>query len=174
MKTGLMGGIGLAILLLTGPLARGQGAQPEPRRDNPLRAIELRHKQLDIDQRQHEIAFNEQMRQLELEKKRMELEQERAMLKTHEQKPAPRPGIAGPGAFPGKDGYKKCHFMMKHFFGFVFMCMIVHVLLAIWVYQDIRKRNAGSGIWIVVALLTGLPGALVYAVVRMGDARREA
>ncbi len=49
---------------------------------------------------------------------------------------------------------------------------IVHILTVIWVYQDIRKRGVGSGIWIVIALLTGLLGTLVYAVVRLGDTRQ--
>jgi hypothetical protein len=51
--------------------------------------------------------------------------------------------------------------------------LVVHILLAVWVYTDIRKLNRGSGIWIVIALLTGLLGTLVYAVVRLGDARTE-
>ena len=48
-------------------------------------------------------------------------------------------------------------------------CFVVHILLAVWVYQDIRRRNSGSGIWIVITLLTGLFGAAVYALVRMGE-----
>jgi len=51
----------------------------------------------------------------------------------------------------------------------LFLVVVVHILVAIWVYQDIRKRNTGSGIWIVIALVAGLLGALVYAVVRIGD-----
>ena len=31
------------------------------------------------------------------------------------------------------------------------------------------RRNAGSGLWIVVTLLTGLFGAAVYALVRLGE-----
>jgi len=49
--------------------------------------------------------------------------------------------------------------------------LIVNILVAVWVYMDIRQLNRGSGLWIVIALLTGLLGALVYAVVRLGDAR---
>jgi hypothetical protein len=49
----------------------------------------------------------------------------------------------------------------------------VHILTAIWVYIDIRQRNCGSGLWIVLALLTGLLGALVYAVVRLGDTEKK-
>ena len=46
---------------------------------------------------------------------------------------------------------------------------VIHILAAVWVYQDIKQRGCGSGIWIVIALLTGLLGTLVYAVVRLGD-----
>ena len=49
--------------------------------------------------------------------------------------------------------------------------LVVHILLTVWVYTDIRGRNSGSGIWITVTLLTGLLGAAVYALVRIGDAR---
>lgn len=48
-------------------------------------------------------------------------------------------------------------------------CVVIHILLAIWVYQDIRRRNAGSGIWIIITLLAGLCGAAVYALVRIGE-----
>jgi len=48
-------------------------------------------------------------------------------------------------------------------------CAVVHILAAIWVYKDMRERSAGSGIWIAIALLAGLFGALVYALVRLGD-----
>jgi hypothetical protein len=51
-------------------------------------------------------------------------------------------------------------------------CAVVHVLTAVWVFQDIRVRGAGSGLWIVIALLAGLLGVLVYAVVRIGDFRK--
>ena len=55
----------------------------------------------------------------------------------------------------------------------LFLVVIVHILVAVWVYRDIRQRNAGSGIWIVVALVAGLLGALVYAVVRLGDSDKK-
>jgi len=51
--------------------------------------------------------------------------------------------------------------------------LVVHILTAVWVYQDIRQRGSGSGIWIVIALLAGLLGTLVYAVVRLGDAEKK-
>ena len=53
------------------------------------------------------------------------------------------------------------------------ICVIVRILLAVWVYTDIRQLNRGSGIWIVIVLLAGLLGALVYAVVRIGDNKQK-
>ena len=50
---------------------------------------------------------------------------------------------------------------------------VVHILVAVWIYTDIRKLNRGSGLWIVIALLTGLLGTPVYAVVRLGDERQK-
>jgi len=61
--------------------------------------------------------------------------------------------------------HKKCGMI------FAVICGIIHLLLGIWVYQDIRKRNSGSGIWIVITFLTGFLGAVVYALVRLGDIR---
>jgi uncharacterized membrane protein (DUF106 family) len=51
------------------------------------------------------------------------------------------------------------------------LIIVVHILLAIWVYIDIRQLNRGSGLWIVLVLLAGLLAAIVYAIVRLGDGR---
>ena len=74
-------------------------------------------------------------------------------------KPWQKPGACGGGH------HKKC---CGAFLGIL---AIVHLLLGVWVYKDIRKRNSGAGVWIVVTLLTGLLGAAVYALVRLGDIR---
>jgi hypothetical protein len=46
---------------------------------------------------------------------------------------------------------------------------VVHVLLAVWVFGDIRKRGEGSGIFVVLALLIGVPGTILYLLARIGD-----
>ena len=46
---------------------------------------------------------------------------------------------------------------------------LIHIMLAVWVYTDIRKRGEGQGIFIVLALLGGIPAAMLYALVRIGD-----
>jgi len=106
--------------------------------------LEMRHAQLELQEREAEVDFRQEMRKLKLGKRRMELGHKKKAKKHHDDKG---------GAV------------------LIVVLVIVHILMAIWVYQDIRKRNAGSGIWIVVALLTGLFGALVYAIVRLGNSK---
>jgi len=48
-------------------------------------------------------------------------------------------------------------------------CIICNVLLAIWIFMDIRKRGEGSGIFVVLALVVGVPAAVIYSLVRIGD-----
>jgi hypothetical protein len=48
--------------------------------------------------------------------------------------------------------------------GFVF-----NILVAVWIYRDIRKRGDGSGIFIALALLAGIPAAIIYSLVRIAE-----
>jgi len=48
-------------------------------------------------------------------------------------------------------------------------CILFNVLLAIWIFMDIRKRGEGSGIFVVLALVAGVPAAIIYSLVRIGD-----
>ena len=52
--------------------------------------------------------------------------------------------------------------------------MICNVIIAVWIFGDIRKRGEGSGIFIVLALLAGFPTAIVYALVRLADQKKAA
>ena len=47
--------------------------------------------------------------------------------------------------------------------------LVCNVLLATWIFTDIRKSGQGHGIFIVLALLAGFPTAILYALVRIGD-----
>ena len=51
----------------------------------------------------------------------------------------------------------------------LFVC---HILLASWIYMDIRKLGQGNGIFIILALLAGFPAAILYALVRIGDKKQ--
>ena len=47
--------------------------------------------------------------------------------------------------------------------------IIFNILLAVWISTDIRKRGEGSGIFIALALVAGIPAAIIYALVRISD-----
>ena len=52
---------------------------------------------------------------------------------------------------------------------FVVVWLLCNVLLASWIFTDIRKLGQGHGIFIALALLAGFPAAILYALVRIGD-----
>jgi len=76
--------------------------------------------------------------------------------------PAPPPG--GPQPPPPAKGCP-CPILggLLLFFG------IINILIAIWIYTDIRKRGEGHGIFVALALLAGIPTGIIYAIVRIGD-----
>ena len=119
--------------------------------EREIQELERKERRIELEGREVESGFHRRMQEIELEQRSVELErqreaQERAANFGHHRKGAMLP--------------------------FLIVCFVVHILVAVWVYKDIRRRNSGSGIWIVVALLTGLLGVLVYAIVRLGNTRQ--
>ncbi len=43
---------------------------------------------------------------------------------------------------------------------------IVGILLAVWVYRDAKKRDMNAAVWLLIVLLTGCIGCIIYLVVR--------
>ena len=82
--------------------------------------------------------------------------------------PTATPAPAAPPFPAAPHPFKKIADLMKLCFlvGFIF-----NILIAVWIFTDIRKRGEGSGIFIVLALLAGIPTAIIYAIVRIGDKR---
>ena len=109
--------------------------------------MEMHERKMELEQREAKMNMEREMQKLELEQRRMELE------RAHEDD-------------DDDDREEALGFLLL-------ICAVVHILVAIWVYMDIRQLNRGSGIWIIIALLAGLLGALVYAVVRLGDGRQK-
>jgi hypothetical protein len=125
------------------PAALSQELGPE----NMEFKMQMRQREMELKQREAKMDMERQMQQLELEQRRMELERAR-------------------GDDDNDEGKGALGLLLA-------ICVIVRILLAVWVYMDIRQLNRGSGIWIVIVLLAGLLGALVYAVVRIGDGRQK-
>ena len=49
--------------------------------------------------------------------------------------------------------------------------LVVHILLTIWVCKDMREKKIGRALWVPIVLLTGICGAVLYAIVRVADTR---
>jgi hypothetical protein len=82
--------------------------------------------------------------------------------------PMPPPGA--PMAGPHNPHAAKFARALHHAFGLlVLIGIICNILLAVWIFTDIRKRNEGSGIFVAMALVAGIPAALIYALTRIGD-----
>jgi hypothetical protein len=65
----------------------------------------------------------------------------------------------------------------KELAGLIRLCVLVgvvfNILLAIWIFKDIRKRGEGPAIFIALALLAGIPAAIIYSLVRIGDKKPQ-
>ena len=43
---------------------------------------------------------------------------------------------------------------------------IIALLIAIWVYKDAKKRDMNAAVWLLIVLVTGCIGCIIYLVVR--------
>jgi len=118
--------------------------------------IEMHERKMELQHREAQMDIERGMQELELEKHKIELE--------HMRRPKEHPGYMKDN--DDDDDDDEAHPLLL-------LVLVVHILCAVWVYQDIRRRAGGSGIWIVIALLTGLLGTLVYAVVRLGESQKS-
>ncbi len=118
--------------------------------------MEMYERKMELKHREAEMDIERRMHELELEKYKIELE--------HMRRPKEHPGHMKDN--DDDDDDDDLHPLLL-------VVLVVHILCAVWVYQDIRRRAGGSGIWIVIALLTGLLGTLVYAVVRIGESPKS-
>ncbi|MHC4777700.1 MAG: hypothetical protein ACYTFG_03885, partial [Planctomycetota bacterium] len=104
---------------------------------------------LELERAKAQLEHENNIRGLEIEEKKMHLEMQRRRMQDHDGGGHPLVAI------------------------FLIGCFIVNILAAVWVFTDIRARNAGSGIWIVITLIAGLFGALIYGVMRLGDEKPD-
>jgi len=45
---------------------------------------------------------------------------------------------------------------------------IVAILCCIWVYRDAEKRGMSGVLWLIVVLIIGIIGLIIYLIVRKG------
>ena len=48
----------------------------------------------------------------------------------------------------------------------VLIFFIIGILLAIWVYKDAKKREMNAVLWLIIVLIFGCCGCIVYLIVR--------
>lgn len=80
--------------------------------------------------------------------------------------PMPMPPKPGMPAMGPKCPLKPCPYLWVALLG---LAATVNILLAVWIFTDIRKRGEGHGIFVALALVAGIPTAIIYALVRIGD-----
>jgi hypothetical protein len=60
------------------------------------------------------------------------------------------------------------------FIGIIYMVLIILVvvfyiiaiLIAVWVYKDAKKRDMNAAVWLLIVLVTGCIGCIIYLVIR--------
>ncbi len=56
-------------------------------------------------------------------------------------------------------------FLMIYVIVLLVIC-VVDLLIAIWVYKDAKKRDMNAAVWLLIVLVTGCIGCIIYLVVR--------
>jgi hypothetical protein len=56
------------------------------------------------------------------------------------------------------------------FLGIIVVYYIIVILILIWVYQDAQSRNMNAVLWVIIVILLGLIGIIIYLVVRQPKA----
>jgi len=44
--------------------------------------------------------------------------------------------------------------------------LVIGILIAVWVYRDAEKRGSSGVLWLIICLLTGIIGLIIWLVVR--------
>lgn len=52
---------------------------------------------------------------------------------------------------------------------------IIAIFIAIWVYKDAEKRGKNGALWLIVVLISGIIGLIIWLIVRpdMSEVRRQ-
>lgn len=50
--------------------------------------------------------------------------------------------------------------------GFLIFWFVIGILLCVWVYNDAESRRMNGGLWLIIVLISGPVGLIVYLIVR--------
>ena len=121
-------------------------AQQEEEEFGPQEELERQEMELEIQRLEDEVNFDREERELDLEQRRAEIDRMRG----HK-----------PGHHDGGHGL------------FILLVIISHILLTVWVFKDMNEKKIGRALWVPIVLLTGVFGAILYAIVRVADTRAK-
>jgi len=48
----------------------------------------------------------------------------------------------------------------------VIFWLVIAILLCVWVYRDAESRGMNGALWVIIVLITGIIGLVVYLIVR--------
>jgi len=60
-------------------------------------------------------------------------------------------------------------------FFWIVIWFVIAILIAIWVYKDAEKRGSSGALWLIIVLLTGIIGIIIWLLVRppIGGTKKE-
>ena len=83
--------------------------------------------------------------------------------------PPPAPAVAPPFTQPRAQVAELAK-SVRGLLGLAFLAFLFcNILLTIWIFTDIRKRGEGPGIFVAMALVAGIPAAVIYGLTRIAD-----
>jgi Flp pilus assembly protein TadB len=103
---------------------------------------------MELEAHKAELEHEQQMRQLDIEARRAEIERQQQASRPHGNRPP-----------DGAHG------------GIMVLIIITNILLTVWVFKDMHEQKIGRALWVPIVLLTGVFGAILYAIVRLADTR---
>jgi predicted permease len=51
---------------------------------------------------------------------------------------------------------------------------IIFILIAVWVYKDAEKRGMSGALWLIIVIILGIIGIIIYLIVRRGHPVQQA
>ena len=67
--------------------------------------------------------------------------------------------------------------LLASLFGLMVLLFLIGIAIAVWVYRDASKRypknSSMPAIWLLIVLLTGLIGLIIYIIVRPKEIEQE-
>jgi len=49
---------------------------------------------------------------------------------------------------------------------FAVVWFVVAILIAVWVYRDAEKRGESGALWLIIVLITGIIGLIIWLIIR--------